>query len=93
MQRITVTVDDQIVAEAREDVEAGRARSLSAWVSDAMRRKALDRIQFELELDELRRTDPYTTETLDWVADAMDLDRDQVEQILTSPIRPLPSDD
>jgi hypothetical protein len=93
MQRVTVTVDDQILAEARQDVDAGRTTSLSAWVSDAMRRKAIDRIQFELELDVLRRSDPYTSETIDWVADAMGLDRDHVEQVLTTPIRPLPSDD
>lgn len=38
--RITVTVPKDLVEQARADVAAGRATSVSAWVSDAMQVKA-----------------------------------------------------
>ncbi len=74
MQRITLTIDDEVAKAARHDVEAGRAPSLSAWVSDAMQRKALGRIRLELELDELRQATPYSAEDIAWAAEVLDGD-------------------
>jgi len=39
-QRLSVSVDAELVAAAQEAVAAGRAENLSAWVSDALRLKA-----------------------------------------------------
>ena len=39
-QRLTVTVDSDLVAAGNRAVEAGRARSLSAWVSAALTEQA-----------------------------------------------------
>lgn len=90
MQRITVTVEDEVVDVARAAVESGRAASLSAWVSDAMRQKALARIQLELELDELRESDPYTRDEIVWVASAIGADVEDIAELLATPIRPRP---
>lgn len=38
-QRLTVTVDSDLVAAAQDEVEAGRADSVSAWVSSAIRER------------------------------------------------------
>ena len=38
-QRITVTVPKELLAVVEADVSAGRAASVSAWVSDAMAAK------------------------------------------------------
>lgn len=37
MQRITVTVPDELAEDARAAVTAGQARSVSAYVADALR--------------------------------------------------------
>ena len=68
MQRVTVTVDDSLTALARADVEAGRASSVSAWVADAMRRKALARAELIAELEDMTAEEPYDDETVGWVA-------------------------
>lgn len=39
-QRLTITVDSELVAAARAEVEAGRADSVSAWVGVAIRERA-----------------------------------------------------
>ena len=87
MQRITVTIDDEIADVARRDVGEGRAPSVSAWVNDAMRRKALARIQFELEMDRLRESDPYDRDAIRWAADALGTDETELVALLTTPIR------
>jgi hypothetical protein len=38
--RVTVTVRPQVLAAAEEEVAAGKAASLSAWVDQAMEEKA-----------------------------------------------------
>ncbi len=38
--RLTVTVRPEVLAAAEEDVAAGRAKSVSAWVDGAMEEKA-----------------------------------------------------
>jgi len=39
-ERLSATVDAELVTAAREAVEAGRADSVSSWVNDALRMKA-----------------------------------------------------
>lgn len=39
-QRLSASVDAELLAEAQSAVEAGRADSISAWVNDALRLKA-----------------------------------------------------
>jgi len=68
MQRVTVTVDDSLMALAKADVEAGRASSVSAWVADAIRRKALARAELIAELEDMTAEQPYDDETVRWVA-------------------------
>ncbi|MGH3844888.1 MAG: hypothetical protein ACRDS0_26150 [Pseudonocardiaceae bacterium] len=68
MQRVTVTVDDSLMTLAKADVEAGRASSVSAWVADAMRRKALARAELVAELEDMTAEQPYDDETVSWVA-------------------------
>ncbi|MFN2496291.1 MAG: hypothetical protein ABR608_10355 [Pseudonocardiaceae bacterium] len=68
MQRLTVTVDDSLMALAKADVEAGRASSVSAWVADAMRRKALARAELIAEIEDMTADEPYDDETVNWVA-------------------------
>ena len=38
-QRLSTSVDSELVAAARAAVAAGRAESVSAWVNDALRRQ------------------------------------------------------
>lgn len=86
MQRVTVTVDDSVAALARADVEAGRANSMSAWVADAMRRKALARAELLVELEDMTAEDPYDDETVRWVADAVGRSPDWVvDRLQTTP--------
>ena len=40
-QRVTVTVDPDLLQAAQGAVEAGQASSMSAWVNEAMREKAV----------------------------------------------------
>lgn len=68
MQRLTITVDDDIAALARTDIEAGRATSMSAWVADAMRRKALARAELVAEIEDMRAAKPTSVETVEWLA-------------------------
>ncbi|MGH3870466.1 MAG: hypothetical protein ACRDSR_02960 [Pseudonocardiaceae bacterium] len=63
-----MTVDDSLVALARADIEAGRAQSMSAWVADAMQRKALARAELIAELEDMTAEQPYDHETVRWVA-------------------------
>jgi len=56
-------------------------------VSDAMRRKALGRIRLELELDELRASDPYTEDDVTWAAEVTGIDAADVRAALASPLR------
>ena len=41
-QRISATVDKDLVAIAERAAEEGRAKNVSAWINDAMRQKAED---------------------------------------------------
>jgi Arc/MetJ-type ribon-helix-helix transcriptional regulator len=71
MQRVTVTVDEHLAALAQADVKAGRAASMSAWVADAMRRKALARAELVAELEDMAAGEPYTDDTVGWLAETL----------------------
>ena len=62
--RVTVTVRPQVLAVAEEEVAAGRASSLSAWVDQAMEEKAR-REQLAGLLAEMRAENGAATEQED----------------------------
>jgi len=64
MRRLTITVDEEVFQRARKDVAAGRAESVSAWVSDAMARKARALQELMAELEELNRTRPPSSQAI-----------------------------
>ncbi len=80
---MTVTVDDSLAALARADVEAGRAHSMSAWVADAMRRKALARAELIAELEDMTAEQPYDHDTVHWVAGVLGRPADWVANRLS----------
>ncbi len=87
MQRITVTVDDEVARVAKAEVKAGKAESVSAWVSDAMRRKAAARAELIADLDAMARERPTTPETVAWVAAAIGRDESWVAERLGVPLK------
>ncbi|MDQ3630234.1 MAG: hypothetical protein M3417_02940 [Actinomycetota bacterium] len=71
--RVTVTVRPQVLAAAEEEVAAGRAASLSAWVDEAMEEKARREDLGEL-LNEMRAENgPATAEEDAWARSALGL--------------------
>lgn len=56
------------MALAKADVEAGRATSVSAWVADAMRRKAVARAELIAEIEGMTAEEPYDDAAARWVA-------------------------
>lgn len=81
---MTVTVDEHLAALAQADVKAGRAASMSAWVADAMQRKALARAELVTELDDMATGDPYTDDTVGWLAETLDRPTDWIADRLTT---------
>lgn len=70
---MTVTVEPEVLVAAEEDVAAGRARSLSAWVNEAMAEKA-QRADLVALLAEMRAEDgPATPEEKAWARAALGL--------------------
>lgn len=82
MKRVTISVDESVLEAARADVAAGRAASVSAWVGDAMRNKVLARLELLGELADMKADNPYTPETLDWVAETLGRPREWVATLL-----------
>ena len=71
--RVTVTVRPQVLAAAQEEVAAGRASSVSAWVDQAMEEKAR-REELAGLLAEMRSEDgPATEEEDEWARCALGL--------------------
>ncbi|MBI4700648.1 MAG: hypothetical protein HY744_05710 [Deltaproteobacteria bacterium] len=68
MCRITVSVDDALVALAKSDVAAGRAASVSAWVADAMRATAAARAELIADLEAIEQHDPTPREVIEDIA-------------------------
>ena len=85
MQRITVSVPDQIADLARADVEAGFAPSLSAWVAAAMRDKAQARIELQADLARMEAENPTTTDDIAELAAILDRSEDWVREALGRP--------
>jgi methanogenic corrinoid protein MtbC1 len=71
--RITITVDEETLREAEARVAAGEARSLSAWVAEAMRASA-KRESLDDLLDEIiAEVGPPSEEDEQWVRDVLAL--------------------
>ena len=68
MRRVTVTVDDSVLETVQKDVAAGRAASVSAWVSDAMQKKAQALQELLADVEALNRERPPSEEALATVA-------------------------
>lgn len=79
MKRVTVSLDEDLVNAVQAEVAAGRAASVSAWVSDAVRTKALARAELLTDLEDAESADPYTDDDIAWVADAVGQERSWVE--------------
>ncbi len=86
MQRLTVTVDEELAAFVRAEVERGRAASVSAYVGESLRMRAEDRLALLAELDQEADEEPSDPATLEqlaratgqdvaWVRDALGLRR------------------
>ena len=65
-QRITVTVPPAAIAAAELDVAAGRASSVSAWVSEAMVEKAQRETLKDLLAEIRGEIGPATDEETRW---------------------------
>lgn len=71
--RITVTVRPQVLAAAEEEVAAGRASSVSAWVDQAMEEKAR-REELTVLLGEMQAENgPATPEEDAWARQVLGL--------------------
>ena len=71
--RVTVTVDQDVVAKAEAEVAAGRASSVSAWVAQAMteraRRESLRDVLAEIRAE----LGPATDEETAWARSVLGL--------------------
>lgn len=67
-EKITISVDPQVVAEARAAVAAGAAASVSAYVAEATTQRA-DRERSARAL--LDRLGPFSGEALGWASDVL----------------------
>ena len=67
--KITVSLPEELVARARLAVNAGTARSVSAYVADALRRQPVTREEFLADLEESleRSGGPPTPEEEAWL--------------------------
>jgi post-segregation antitoxin (ccd killing protein) len=66
-ERVTVTVPKDLLARARDEVAAGRAPSLSAWITDAMAANVAGRDLGELVDEWLEASGgPLTQEERQW---------------------------
>jgi antitoxin ParD1/3/4 len=66
-ERVTVTLPAAVVATARRDVDAGRARSVSAWVTEAAEWKAQQEDLGDVLADLLEQAGgPSTDEERKW---------------------------
>lgn len=68
MQRITITVEDDLAEWARHEVEIGRAPSVSAWVARAMADKRQALLDLDAEITRMEAESPATPEDIAWLA-------------------------
>lgn len=71
MKRLTVTVDEGLFDAVKHEVALGRAASVSAWVVEALRQRLLARAELFAELERMAAEQAYSTETMNWVAEAL----------------------
>jgi hypothetical protein len=72
-KRITVTVDEAIAGAAAEEVAAGRAPSLSAWVADAMAQRGRKEHLADVLADIRAELGPATEEEIAWARSVLGL--------------------
>lgn len=82
MRRITISLDNDLARVAEAEVRAGRARSVSAWIADAIRAKASARADLVADLEELERREPTPPEVVASMARALGLSRAAVTKAL-----------
>jgi Arc/MetJ-type ribon-helix-helix transcriptional regulator len=82
MRRITISLDDSLARLAEGEVAAGRARSVSAWVADAIRAKAQARTDLVADLEDLEERDPTAPEIVASMARALGLPQRRVAKAL-----------
>jgi hypothetical protein len=75
MRRITISLDVALARLAEEEVAAGRAPSVSAWVADAIRAKAQARTDLVTDLEDLEERDPTPPEVVASMARSLGLSR------------------
>jgi hypothetical protein len=73
MRRITITVDEDVLQEAEARVAAGEARSLSAWVAEAMAVRTKRERLADVMADIRAEIGPPSKETEQWVRDVLAL--------------------
>ncbi|MFC3997552.1 hypothetical protein ACFOVU_16585 [Nocardiopsis sediminis] len=83
-KRVTVTLDPDLLAAAESAVESGEARSVSAWVNDAIAEKKARQERagalIEQDLIDARRDDPETYElAMAWARSITGLDIEVAE--------------
>lgn len=71
--RVTVTVRPHVLAAAANEVAAGRASSLSAWVDQAMEEKARREELVDLLAEMRAENGPATAEEDAWARHALGL--------------------
>lgn len=85
MQRITVSLDETLASFVRQEVAAGRASSVSAYLADRVRDVALERAEVLAALEQEDADDPLNDDDLDWVGRAVGRDRAWVTDALGLP--------
>jgi hypothetical protein len=71
--RVTVTVRPEVLAAAEDDVARGRARSVSAWVDQAMEEKASRDELVSLLAEMQAENGPPTHEEDEWARSILGL--------------------
>lgn len=71
MKRVTISLEDDMVAVLAQEVADGRAPSVSAWVAEAIRRRVQAGADLDAWLATAEAANPYTTADLEWVADVV----------------------
>ena len=84
MRRITISLDEDLGRLAEAEVKAGRASSVSAWIADAIRAKALARVELVADLEELERREPTPPEVVASIALSLGLSRGTVAKAIRS---------
>lgn len=71
--RVTVTVRQEVLAAAEEEIASGKASSLSAWVDQAMEEKARREELAGLLAEMLAENGPATEQEDAWARQALGL--------------------